>query len=105
VRDDLATNLEGLAVEVEEILLRREISRIEESGERLNRKTQKAIRAIATLEPEEDMLVVERLKPGFMIGDKVFRREEVVVKKFCGRDAEPSVSALERRALDLLGHE
>jgi molecular chaperone GrpE (heat shock protein) len=78
----LCDNLDGLLVGAEELLARRELLPICEHGAKLNRDTQKAVKVVPAADPSEDMTVVERLKTGFLFQDKVFRREEVVVKKY-----------------------
>ena len=82
-------NLEGLAVEAEEILARRGYEPVVELSEKLNIRTQKAVRTVPTDDPDEDMLVVERVRKGFASGDRVFRKEEVVVKKHSPKAAKP----------------
>jgi molecular chaperone GrpE (heat shock protein) len=78
----LLGNLEGLTVEAEEILARREILPIYESSEKLNKDNQKAIKTVPTDNPDEDMLIIEHNKTGFTLGESIFRREEVTVKKY-----------------------
>jgi molecular chaperone GrpE (heat shock protein) len=89
---DLTENLAGLLVEAEEILARRGIDPFEAMSETLDRRTQKAMRSVPTSVAEEDLLVVERLKRGFMLGDKPFRKEQVVIKKY-----SPQAASSEKR--------
>lgn len=78
----LCANLGGLLAEAEEVLARRELVPFAEPGDKLNRETQRALQTVPTTDPAEDMRVVERHKTGFLLGKSVFRREEVVVKKY-----------------------
>ena len=78
----LVQNLEGLTVEAEEILARRGIDRLRTPVEKLDRQTQKAVGVVLTSDPEQHMVVAESRKRGFMLGDKAFRKEEVVVMKY-----------------------
>ena len=77
----LLANLDGLLVEATEILARRNILPLCEPGDKLQLRTQRAVRTVPTADPAEDMQIVDRLKTGFAVGDGVFRREEVVIKK------------------------
>jgi len=96
----LLGNLEGLVVETEEILARREILPIYESGEKLNRDNQKAIKTVPTDNPDEDMLIIERNKTGFTFGESIFRREEVTVRKYKPQEAseKPEVKTEENES-------
>ena len=79
---NLVPNLEGLLVEAEEILARRDIELIEPISDKFDRTTQKASKVVPTAVPEEDLQVCEKIKNGFMFGDRPFRKEEVVIKKY-----------------------
>ena len=96
---DLVANLKSLLVEAEEIFIRRGIDPIEELAEKLNRQMQKAVQVITTSDRDEDMVVVERVKRGFALGDSAFRKEEVVVKKYSPQGTPAEESATERDPL------
>ncbi len=81
-RNALVGNLEGLLVETEEILARRDILPMTEPHAKLDRTTQKAVKSIHTTDPGEDLTIVDKMRTGFLIGKRVFRREEVVIKKY-----------------------
>jgi molecular chaperone GrpE (heat shock protein) len=85
----LMANFDGLAIETEEILLRRGLERLIESPDKLDPYLQKAVRVIKSNDPDEDMAIVERLRVGFRLGDRMFRKEEVVIKKCAQSPPQP----------------
>jgi len=87
IREGLAGNEEGeqavedIKLELLEILYRHDVELIEERPERLDISFQKAVRREVTNDPGEDMRVVEVVRDGFRWNSKVFRPQEVVVKR------------------------
>jgi molecular chaperone GrpE (heat shock protein) len=73
---------ETLRVEVEEALYRLDVVPFAEHPDRLDRKLHKTVKVVETDSPEEDNLVVEVVRTGFLHKDVVLRPEEVVVKRF-----------------------
>ena len=80
--DRLLENLESFMTEATEILARRKILPIVEPGQYLVKETQKAVKVIQTEIADDDMLISERVKTGFTIGGKIFRREEVIIYQY-----------------------
>lgn len=78
----LYSNLEALQVEAEEVLARSGVERMFATPERLDVRLQQAVKVIPTDDPEEDLVVVDHLKAGFLSGERAMRKEKVVVKKW-----------------------
>jgi molecular chaperone GrpE (heat shock protein) len=81
-REALLSNLEGLMIDSEGILARRDVLPITDSPATLDRHTQKAVEIVPTAIKEEDLVIARKVRTGFMIGTRVFRREEVVIKQY-----------------------
>ncbi|MCX6627288.1 MAG: nucleotide exchange factor GrpE [Candidatus Solibacter sp.] len=81
----LSQNLEGLQVEAEEILLRVGIERMTATSDKLDVNLQRAVKTVATENPEENLWVVEQVRCGFLSGGQPIRKEQVVVKKYVAR--------------------
>ena len=79
---ELASNLDGLAVEAEEVLERQGLVRTVCEPGKLDRQLQRAVQTEPTAEPDEDRVVVRKVRSGFLLGERPFRKEEVVVKKY-----------------------
>jgi molecular chaperone GrpE (heat shock protein) len=78
----VAQNLDHSAHSVLEALARAGVERIPAGKGKLDRQSQKAVGVEATENPAEDGDVVRSVRPGFRWRDRVFRPEEVVVKKY-----------------------
>jgi molecular chaperone GrpE (heat shock protein) len=91
----LRDHLSALHAEAEEILARAGVERMVDTPDKLDARLQQAVRTEPTDLAEEHLAVIQRLKAGFLCGERPMRKEMVVVKKYsrpAGR-AEPSLSA------------
>jgi len=78
----VATNIEHNCGFLIEVLARLEVSVLPAGTGKLDMVTQRAMKVEAAESPGEDGEVVRTLKPGFMWKGRVFRAEEVVIKKW-----------------------
>ncbi|MCE9609889.1 MAG: nucleotide exchange factor GrpE [Chthoniobacter sp.] len=78
----VATNIEHNCGFLIEVLARLEVNVLPEGRGKLDMVTQRAMKVEAAESPEEDGEVARSLKPGFMWKGRVFRPEEVVIKKW-----------------------
>jgi molecular chaperone GrpE (heat shock protein) len=78
----IATNLEHAVHTLIEVMSRIGVELIELRTHKLDRKHQKAISVEPAASIEEDGEVVKTLRRGFVWRNRVFRAEEVVIKKF-----------------------
>jgi molecular chaperone GrpE (heat shock protein) len=74
--------LSVLEAELLEILLRRDVQKLEETGTKLDRQRHRAVRTVATTNPEEDNQIREVIRAGFAAGERVLRPADVVIGKF-----------------------
>ena len=74
--------LSGLETELLEILLRRDVQKLEETGTKLDRQRHRAVKTVATANPEEDNQIREVIRAGFVAGERVLRPADVVIGKF-----------------------
>lgn len=65
-----------------EVLNRLEVTLTPPHEGRLNKQTQRAVAVELAEDPDEDTVVVRSVKRGFLWKDRVFRPEEVVIKKW-----------------------
>lgn len=93
----LSQNLEGLQVEAEEILLRVGIERMTGLSDKLDVNLQRAVKTVATENPEENLQVVEQVRCGFVSGGQPLRKEQVIVKKYTPRAPSGSPSSADAR--------
>jgi len=89
----LCQNLDSLQVEAEEILQRVGIERMTATPERLDVNLQKTVKAIPTAHAEEHLQVVERLRSGFLSGEKPFRKEQVIIRTYDSTARQQSPAA------------
>lgn len=85
----LQKNLEHHVHYILEILERMDARVIPPRGGKLDKKTQKVVAREAAASPEEDLMIARSARPGFTWRERLFRPEEVVVKKW-GIHAETS---------------
>jgi len=74
--------LSVLEAELLEILLRRDVQKLEETGTKLDRQRHRAVKMVATANPEEDNQIREVVRAGFATGERVLRPADVVIGKF-----------------------
>ncbi|HEX4019928.1 MAG TPA: nucleotide exchange factor GrpE [Acidobacteriaceae bacterium] len=74
--------LSVLEAELLEILLRRDVQKLEETGTKLDRQRHRAVKTVATANPEEDNQIREVIRAGFAVGERVLRPADVVIGKF-----------------------
>jgi molecular chaperone GrpE (heat shock protein) len=89
----VAANLEHVIHHLIEVMSRIGVEMIELSAAKLDLKLQKVVSVEETATPEEDGRVAKRLRRGFMWRNRVFRPEEVVLKKCRGATAEVAGAA------------
>lgn len=75
-------NIEHNLEFIVEVLARLEVVPLPTGSGRLDKKTQRAVAVELAEDPEEDAMVVRTAKRGFLWKDRVFRAEEVVIKKW-----------------------
>lgn len=71
-----------LEAELVEILLRRDVQILEESGTKLDRQRHRVVKAVATANLEEDNRIREVIRAGFAVGERVLRPADVVIGKY-----------------------
>lgn len=71
-----------LEAELLEILLRRDVQRLEETGTKLDRQRHRAVKTVAAANPEEDNRIREVVRAGFAAGERVLRPADVVISKY-----------------------
>lgn len=76
-------SMEFIKEEILEILYRRNVEPVlaSENG-KLDRKTQRAVKTIPTTSPSEEGDIVEVIREGFWRGERIFRPQDVVAKKY-----------------------
>jgi molecular chaperone GrpE (heat shock protein) len=79
---DIAMNLEHHMDFIAEVLNRLEATLIPPHTGKLDKSTQRAVAVELAEDPDEDTLVVRSVKRGVMWKDRLFRAEEVVIKKW-----------------------
>lgn len=80
--DTIATNLAHTKATLLDVLDRMEVKMMPPLEGRLDKQKQRAVSVVPADTIEEDMHIHESVKPGFQWRDRVFRPEEVVVKKW-----------------------
>ncbi|MBN2799623.1 MAG: nucleotide exchange factor GrpE [Deltaproteobacteria bacterium] len=78
--DVIADSFQYLIDEFIEVLYRRDVLPIEESGA-FDRKVHKAVKVVNTDNPEQDYQIAQVLKRGFQRASKLLRPEEVVIAR------------------------
>lgn len=78
----LETNLDHNLGFIIEVLARLEVTLMEPHLGKLEKRTQRAIAVELAEDPDQDGDIVRSARRGFMWADRVFRAEEVVVKKW-----------------------
>ena len=81
--DVLADSFQYLIDEFLEVLYRRDVLPLEESGT-FDRKVHKAVKVSDTDDPDADYRISQVLKRGFQRADKQLRAEEVVILRYRG---------------------
>lgn len=81
----IADSFQYLIDEFLEVLYRRDVQPID-GPERFDRRLQKAVKVVAAEAPQDDQLVAQVLKRGFVRGGKVLRAEEVVLYRATERE-------------------
>lgn len=80
--------IESIAFEIEEILLRRGVERVDREriseSARFDKKTQKVFSTRPTSVKDEDGVVDAVVRDGFVLGELLLRPQAVVVRKFVG---------------------
>lgn len=67
---------------ITEVLNRLEVTLMPQHTGKLDKQTQRAVAVELAEDPDEDANVVRSVKRGFMWKDRIFRAEEVVIKKY-----------------------
>jgi len=76
------TNIEHNCEFIVEVLARLEVSMLPMSTGKLDKQTQRAVAVEIAEDPDEDADIVRMVKRGFVWKERVFRAEEVVIKKW-----------------------
>jgi molecular chaperone GrpE (heat shock protein) len=71
-----------LETELLEILARRDVQVLEESGTKLDRQRHRVVKTVATANMEEDNRIREVIRAGFAAGARVLRPADVVIGKY-----------------------
>ena len=77
-QDVIADSFQYLIDEFLEVLYRRDVVPME-GRETFDRKTQKAVKVLASEENGQDQRIAQVLKRGFVRGERILRNEEVVI--------------------------
>jgi hypothetical protein len=78
----IEVNLEHHMEFISEVLNRLEVTLLPPQSGKLDKHTQRAVAVEMAEDPEEDGNVIRVVKRGFLWKDRVFRAEEVVIKKW-----------------------
>jgi molecular chaperone GrpE (heat shock protein) len=94
---NMEMNIEHNVEFIVEVLARLDVVLLPHSAGKLDKCKQRAVAVEATDNPDDDTLVVRRIKQGFLWNDRVLRPEEVVIKKWKGSlrmpaDPEPNTT-------------
>jgi hypothetical protein len=80
--DTLAVNIEHHIEFLAEVLNRLEVTRVDVSCGKLDKNMQRAVAVEHTEDPEADSTIVRTVKRGFLWKNRVFRPEEVVIRRW-----------------------
>jgi molecular chaperone GrpE len=80
--EDILLRLGILESELLEILARRDIRPFDESPTMLDRQMHRTVKTVLTSESEDNNRVLQVVRTGFFIGNKVLRPEEVVITRY-----------------------
>jgi len=80
--EDILLRLGILESELLEILARRDIRPFDESPTLLDRQMHRTVKTVLTSESEDNNRVLQVVRTGFFIGNKVLRPEEVVISRY-----------------------
>jgi molecular chaperone GrpE (heat shock protein) len=80
--EDILLRLGILESELLEILRRRDIRPFDESPTMLDRQMHRTVKTVLTSESEDNNHVLQVVRTGFFIGNKVLRPEEVVISRY-----------------------
>ena len=80
-KEAIEDRLGVLETELLEILLRRDVQMLEESGTKLDRQRHRVVKTVATASLEEDNRIREVIRVGFAAGERVLRPADVVIGK------------------------
>lgn len=78
----IEVNLEHNLGFITEVLNRLEVALMPSHQGKLDKQTQRAVAVELAEDPDEDTMVVRSVKRGFLWKDRLFRAEEVVIKKW-----------------------
>jgi hypothetical protein len=78
----LATNLDHVVHALLEVLARINVHRVEPAPGKLDKVKQRVLHVEPAETPEDDLTVINSLKPGFLWRERTFRAEEVTIKKW-----------------------
>ena len=84
----LGMSLDHSVSSLVEILSRMDVVRKEESAGKLDKQQHRAVAVVEAANPEENGDIIQSLKPSFFWRDRMFRPEEVVIKKWSAKPAE-----------------
>jgi len=73
-----------------EVLARLDVDQMPPSNGKLDKQTQRAVAVETTEQASEDQIVIRTVKSGFTWRDRIFRPEEVVIKKWQQPESSPS---------------
>jgi molecular chaperone GrpE (heat shock protein) len=79
---DVIANLDGLRTELDELLSRRQIVPIQIMPGKFDRESQRAVLAIQTENPDENLNIVDEIRIGFHGPDGVLRRTDVSILRY-----------------------
>jgi molecular chaperone GrpE len=80
--EDILLRLGILESELLEILARRDVRPFDESKTMLDRQMHRTVKTVLTSESEDNNRVLQVVRTGFFIGNKVLRPEEVVISRY-----------------------
>jgi len=80
--EDILLRLGILESELLEILARRDIRPFDESPTMLDRQMHRTVKTVLTSESKDNNRVLQVVRAGFFIGNKVLRPEEVVISRY-----------------------
>lgn len=78
----LSANLDNIVDSLLEVLARMDVHRLDPTGGKLDKTSQRVVSVEPAASPEEDLSVTASLKPGFRWRDRTVRPEEVTVKRW-----------------------
>ncbi|MEI8340531.1 MAG: nucleotide exchange factor GrpE [Verrucomicrobiota bacterium] len=80
----LAMSLDNAVSSVVEILARLDVIRMEASSGKLDKQQHRAVAVVEAASQEENGDIIQSLKPCFVWRGRIFRPEEVIIKKWSG---------------------